>query len=144
MMDANFLKNFKYHRRIYHSNTDSAGVVYYGDYFIFFEEARAEWLRYIGFSQSDFVSEFGIHILVKSVRDMNFLKPAKMDDLLCISCSLISHTKVSFSIQQCAYNEVGEELVKAQIDLLSVDSKTGRPKKTPIALLDRLSNDPSV
>ena len=138
MSNESVLESFKHYRRVYHSNTDSAGIVYYGDYFIFFEEARAEWLRSIGFNQSEFANEFGTHILVKSVREMNFLKPAKMDELIYIGSSLLSHTKVSFTIQQCAFNEADEELVKAQIDLLSVDSKTGRPKRTPQALLDRL------
>lgn len=141
MVSENNLENFQYQRRIYHSNTDSAGVVYYGDYFIFFEEARAEWLRSLGFEQSEFVSEFETHILVKSVHEMNFIRPAKMDDLITIKCKLLSSSKIAFTIKQAAYNESGDELVSAKIDLLCVDSNRGRPKKTPQILLDKLAGE---
>lgn len=130
---------FKYQRRIFHANTDSAGVVYYGDYFIFFEEARAEWLRGYGFNQADFVREFETAILVKSVEEMNFIKPALMDDLINIECKLISSSKVSFAVHQAAKNSDGDILVEARINLLCVDSKTNRPKRTPTALIEKLN-----
>ena len=139
MSDSDILKNFRYQRRIYHANTDSAGVVYYGNYFIFFEEARAEWLRALGFHQAAIAREFDTHILVKRVHEMDFKKPALMDDLIDIDCQLLASSKVSFTIEQTAYNKSNDILVSAKIDLLCVDAKTGRPKRAPAALLERLS-----
>lgn len=139
MSDSVILESFRYQRRIYHANTDSAGVVYYGNYFIFFEEARAEWLRALGFNQAAIAKEFGTHILVKKVHEMDFKKPALMDDLIEIRCKLVASSKISFTIEQIAYNENNDVLVTAKIDLLCVDAKTSRPKRAPATLLERLS-----
>ena len=47
MTDAGFNWNV----RVYYEDTDAAGVVYYANYLRFFERARTEWLRELGFSQ---------------------------------------------------------------------------------------------
>jgi len=139
MAENSLLKKFEYQRRIYHRNTDSAGVVYYADYLVFFEEARAEWLRSYNFSQADIVNDFKTLILVKKIHEMNFIKPAIMDDLLVIECTLLTYSNVSFTIEQIARNLNGDSLVSAKIDLLSVDSTSMRPKRTPTTLLESLS-----
>lgn len=138
---TSLLKPFQYERRIYHRNTDAAGVVYYGDYFIFFEEARAEWLRSYGFNQAVILNEFNTHILVKAVREMTFIRPARMDDIIHIECKLLSMSKIVFTIEQIARNQNGEDLVTAKIDLLSVDATSNRPKRSPAPLLERLAQE---
>ena len=139
MAENDVLNDFRYERRIFHANTDAAGVVYYGNYFIFFEEARAEWLRALGFDQITIANEFQTHILVKKVHEMDFKKPALMDDLIYIHCRLIASSKVSFTIEQAAMNENGDTLVSAKIDLLCIDANTKRPKRAPETLLERLA-----
>ena len=37
--------------RVYWEDTDAAGIVFYANYLKFFERARTEWLRGLGFSQ---------------------------------------------------------------------------------------------
>ncbi len=39
--------------RIYYEDTDTGGVVYYANYLRFFERARTEWLRQLGFGQQE-------------------------------------------------------------------------------------------
>ena len=38
--------------RVYHEDTDAAGVVYHANYLKFLERARTEWLRAAGFEQT--------------------------------------------------------------------------------------------
>ena len=40
-----------YHLRIYYEDTDAQGVVYYANYLNFFERARTEYLREVGYEQ---------------------------------------------------------------------------------------------
>jgi YbgC/YbaW family acyl-CoA thioester hydrolase len=39
--------------RVYHEDTDGSGVVYYANYLKFLERARTEWLRALGFEQTE-------------------------------------------------------------------------------------------
>ena len=39
--------------RIYYEDTDAGGVVYHSNYLNFFERARTEWLRELGYEQDD-------------------------------------------------------------------------------------------
>jgi acyl-CoA thioester hydrolase len=42
---------FRWPVRIYWEDTDAAGIVFYANYLKFFERARTEWLRSLGFEQ---------------------------------------------------------------------------------------------
>ena len=42
---------FKFPIRIYWEDTDAGGIVFYANYLKFFERARTEWLRALGFGQ---------------------------------------------------------------------------------------------
>jgi len=42
---------FSFRIRVYWEDTDAAGIVFYANYLKFFERARSEWLRSLGFEQ---------------------------------------------------------------------------------------------
>lgn len=44
---------FTFPVRVYYEDTDAGGVVFYANYLKFFERARTEWLRHLGFNQSE-------------------------------------------------------------------------------------------
>ena len=46
-----------YHLRIYYEDTDARGVVYYANYLKFFERARTEYLREVGYEQMKLMQE---------------------------------------------------------------------------------------
>ena len=70
--------------RIYYEDTDAGGVVYYANYLKFLERCRSEWLRSIGHDQTDLLRDPGIAFVVRSI-NLEFLKPARLDDLLTVS-----------------------------------------------------------
>ena len=43
--------SFEWPVRVYWEDTDAGGIVFYANYLKFFERARTEWLRALGFSQ---------------------------------------------------------------------------------------------
>ena len=69
--------------RIRYAETDQMGVVYHGNYAQFFEVGRVEWLRALGVSYKS-LEESGIMLPVREL-NINYLKPAKYDDLLTIT-----------------------------------------------------------
>ena len=75
-----------YKLRVYYEDTDAQGVVYYANYLKFFERARTEFLRGVGYEQMKLMKE-GIIFVVRSL-ELKLLKPARLDDEILISCLL--------------------------------------------------------
>jgi len=75
--------------RVYYEDTDLAGIVYYANYFKYIERGRTEFLRDIGVDQMALKSQKGVVFAVRHV-DADFLKPAKMDDMLDVSTEVES------------------------------------------------------
>ncbi len=53
--------------RIYYEDTDAGGVVYNANYVKFAERARTEWMRELGYSQTDLLTEFGILLAIRHI-----------------------------------------------------------------------------
>lgn len=85
--------------RVYYEDTDTAGVVYYANYLKFAERARTEALRLSGIEQSDLLSEHKISFVVRRCI-IDFLKPAKLDDLLTVETGLTEINKISMTMHQ--------------------------------------------
>ena len=51
---------FRHPLRVYWEDTDAGGVVFYANYLKFFERARTEWLRTLGFSQQQMLKHDGV------------------------------------------------------------------------------------
>ncbi|MDR2788268.1 MAG: tol-pal system-associated acyl-CoA thioesterase [Candidatus Accumulibacter sp.] len=123
--------------RIYYEDTDAGGVVYYANYLKFFERCRTEWLRAMGFDQVDLLRDPGIAFVVRSV-DLDYLKPARLDDLLTISLEVekITRSQIFFRqhVRRGDTRETWEELVNGAIQVVCVriDTGTGRMKVTSI------------
>ena len=53
---------FRWPVRVYWEDTDAAGIVFYANYLKFFERARTEWLRSLGFEQEVLRVETGARL----------------------------------------------------------------------------------
>ncbi len=70
--------------RVYYEDTDFSGVVYYASYLRFMERGRTEQIRDLGVEQAElFDGEQGLAFAVRRMA-IEFLKPARMDDLLTV------------------------------------------------------------
>ncbi len=82
-------EKFKIDLRIYWEDTDAGGIVYHSKYLNFAERARTEWVRVHGIkSQREFSKKTGIFLVVKTI-DIDYLRPAFLDDELEVSCEVI-------------------------------------------------------
>ena len=72
--------------RVYYEDTDFSGVVYHANYLRFMERGRSNYLRLLGADQRSLFEEAeqeapGFAFVVRSM-EIDFLKPARMDDVL--------------------------------------------------------------
>jgi acyl-CoA thioester hydrolase len=72
--------------RVRYADTDKMGVVYYGNYPIFFEVARSEYMREKGFTYQRF-EEMGYYLMVVNL-DAKYYNNAAYDDLIVVKTSM--------------------------------------------------------
>ncbi len=122
--------------RVYWEDTDAGGVVYHAQYLAFMERARTEWLRALGLQQEKLKAE---HDVVFVVRDMqiDYRKPARLDDLLDVQVRLSECRKASFGFAQ-AVVRAGVVLVGATVRCAAVKASTFAPTAIPEPLLSQL------
>ena len=123
--------------RVRYGETDQMSYVYYGNYAQYFEMGRAEWLRDLGYSYSAMEKD-GILLPVLNL-NVNYLKPAKYDDLLTLKTILIKKPSVKIEFNFEIYNEQNELLTTAYTKLVFLDAKKNRPVKCPEHLLEKIN-----
>jgi acyl-CoA thioester hydrolase len=123
--------------RVYWEDTDAGGVVFYANYLKFFERARTEWLRALGFSQERMRHEEGVMFVV-SRTEVNYLRPARLDDELELTVSVRHAGRASMTIAQQAWS-AGELLAEGEIRIGCVDAGTFRPQRIPSPILERIA-----
>lgn len=84
--------------RVYYENTDAGGVVYHAQYLNFFERARTELLRDLGFSQQ-ILLEQDLAFVVKKL-DIDYKVPARLDDQLIVETQVKQIKKASIIFEQ--------------------------------------------
>ncbi len=128
---------FRHPVRVYWEDTDAGGVVFYANYLKFFERARTEWLRSLGFEQEALRAQTGAIFVVADTR-VRYQRPARLDDLLAVTVVLRLAGKASLHISQQAWRGT-QLLAEGEIRIGCVDQGTLRPTRIPTAILDRLA-----
>ena len=116
--------------RVYYEDTDFSGFVQHVAYLRFFERGRTEFLRARGIDQSEL---FAAEALVFVVRKMSidYAKPARMDDELCVETAIAKLGGASIEMRQRILR--GEDLIaEAQVRIAAVAG--GRAQRLPQAV----------
>ena len=122
--------------RVRYGETDQMGYVYYGNYAQFFEVGRVEWLRALGASYKS-LEESGIMLPVIQL-NINYMKPAKYDDLLTVTTILTKKPLVKIEFDFEVHNENNDLLTTGFTSLVFMDMKKNKPIKAPAYLLDQI------
>jgi acyl-CoA thioester hydrolase len=123
--------------RVRYGETDKMGVVYYGSYALYYEVARVEGFRNVGFSYKE-LEENGIMMPVLDMRS-RFVRGAKFDDLLTVKVTIPTMPSVKITFLYDIYDEEGNLIHKGETNLAFVNMKTGKPCRPPQNLIDLLS-----
>jgi tol-pal system-associated acyl-CoA thioesterase len=117
--------------RVYYQDTDAGGVVFHANYLAFFERARTEWLRRLGFDIGAMARE-GLLFIVREVR-VSYSRPAFLDDALEVTVGVEHLGRAQFTLEQRV--ERGAELLaRGSINLGCVSAGEFRPLRVPDSL----------
>lgn len=131
------MKEFSWPVRVYYEDTDAGGVVFYANYLKFFERARTEMLRSVGFEQDRLLTEENVIFVVRSV-SVDYLKPARFNEQIDVSAKIIENKKASLVFEQSITREQ-DVLCNGTIRIACLDAQSMKPKPIPIAILEQLT-----
>jgi len=114
--------------KVYYEDTDSGGVVYYANYLKFLERARTELIHSLDLTNKKILQSFNILLVVKSC-EIEYVKPAYLEDVLTVQTNLEKLSKVQMHLSQSIYRDK-EILVKAKIRIAFVN-RQGEILKLP-------------
>jgi acyl-CoA thioester hydrolase len=129
---------FSFPVRVYYEDTDAGGVVYYANYLKFLERARTEFLRHLGFEQTDLIQQHQQIIMVRHI-NIDYHKPAMFNDMLTTQTRVKKMGNVSLQMEQEVLKD-DTLLCTAQVKLASVHATKLRPQPFPAILLQALQN----
>jgi acyl-CoA thioester hydrolase len=122
--------------RVYWEDTDAGGVVFFVNYLKFFERARTEWLRELGFSQETWRA-MGSAFVVSNAQ-IRYLRPARLDDLLHITTRVKTSGQASLTVNQLATRD-SVLLCESEVRLGFVDTTGLRPRRLPADFLSQIA-----
>jgi len=122
--------------RVRYAETDRMGYVYYGNYATYFEVARVEALRNLGFSYRKLEDE-GIMLPVLNY-SVKYLRPAFYDDQLTIKVIIKDLPLARIRFDYEVYNEKDELTTVADTTLVFINRTTNKPCPAPDDFTDAL------
>ena len=130
--------------RVYYEDTDFTGIVYHANYLRYMERGRTNYLRLIGADHRALFEAAeqeapGFAFVVRSMT-IDFLKPARMDDVLDIVTAPEEVKGASATVRQRVMR--GEELlVEARVRVAFISGGRARPIPKPLRIAMKADQD---
>src|SRR5476651_2453062 len=124
-------------KRIYYHDTDAGGIVYYGQYLCYLEEARTEFLEKRGLSVEAFIKRGFLYVVRQC--NVSYRSPARYGDVLLCDAKLKKMGASQLIFEQTIHDKKDHRLlIEAEVSLvcLNMDFK---PAAIPDDLRERLS-----
>jgi len=117
--------------RVYFEDTDAGGMAYHANYLRWAERARTESLRAMGLPHQLMMERHDSLLVVRRI-EVEYWRPARLDDALLVESRVIAVRGVTLRLDQRMVPEAGGEALAAlRVDLACIDRHTLRPKRIP-------------
>ena len=123
--------------RVRYSDVDQMGVVYYGNYGMFYEIGRSEMVRDMGFPYIE-IENMGIVMPVYSV-ESRYRNTLSYDELVTIETTVKELPTAKMTFHHKIFNEDGTLAHEATVVLVFMDMKTKKLVRAPGVLLELFS-----
>ncbi|MGC1780671.1 MAG: tol-pal system-associated acyl-CoA thioesterase [Xanthobacteraceae bacterium] len=130
--------------RVYYEDTDFTGIVYHANYLRYMERGRTNHLRLLGADHRALFEETeketpGFAFVVRSMM-LDFLKPARMDDVLTVITEPEEVKGASITLYQRVMR--GEDLlVEAHVRVAFISGGRARPIPKPLRIAMKADQD---
>ncbi|MBU1020599.1 MAG: acyl-CoA thioesterase [Firmicutes bacterium] len=105
-----------------YSDTDQMGVIYHANYFSFYEQARTNFLKELGYDYHE-IERNGIIFPIREVSN-TYLKSIRYGEKITVSTILASVSKIKITYYHEIHNSEGELKSKGYTTVVCVDKET--------------------
>ncbi|HEY1837119.1 MAG TPA: YbgC/FadM family acyl-CoA thioesterase [Rhizomicrobium sp.] len=123
--------------RIYYADTDLSGIVYHANYLAFMERGRSEFFRHAGIVRLAQLDEPEPTAWTLRKVELEYLRPARVDDLIEVHTKLTHLTGARMNAQQNIYLK-SDLLTRGHIEACII-ALSGKPRRIPQEMRDKLS-----
>lgn len=116
--------------RVRYAETDQMGVVYYANYFVWFEIGRTDYCRQHGFAYNDMERQDGLYIVVAEAR-CRYKAPARYDDEIEVRTRLRGIRRRVLVFGYEIYRQSTDELLAEGETVHVITDRDGRPRALP-------------
>lgn len=116
--------------RVRYAETDQMGVVYYANYYIWFEVGRTDFCRAHGFAYREMESQDGLYIIVAESR-CRYKAPAKYDDEIIVRTRLKDMRRRVLVFGYEIYRAETQELLAEGETVHVIVDRDGRARTLP-------------
>lgn len=120
--------------RVRYAETDQMGVVYYANYFVWFEVARTDWIRAQGWSYREMEDEGVVLPVIEA--SCQYRRPARYDDEIAIltASRLTSPVRIEFEYQVTANGE-SDPIATGRTGHAAI-TRAGKPCRLPARIVE--------
>jgi acyl-CoA thioester hydrolase len=116
--------------RVRYAETDQMGIVYYANYFVWFEIGRTDFCRQQGFAYRDMEEQDGLFIIVAEAR-CRYKAPARYDDEIQVRACVKSCRKRVLTFGYEIHRPSTQELLAEGETVHVITDRRGRPRVLP-------------
>lgn len=129
-MTGIFQPQFAWPLRVYYEDSDAGGVVYHSNYLNFMERARTEWLRSLGFEQTELRDQLNVLFVVRSLQ-LQYKKPAKFNDAITVESTIQHMGRSLLTFEQRILRGDGQLLTTATVEVACLQADSMKPTRIP-------------
>ncbi|MCH7657653.1 MAG: acyl-CoA thioesterase [Bacteroidetes bacterium] len=122
--------------RVRYGETDKMGMVYYGNYPLYFEVGRTNLMRDLNLTYRS-IENNGIVLPVTEL-SIKYHYPAGYDDLLTIKTTIPVMPSVKILFNYEIFNDDGKLVVTGNTVLVFMNDKTRRPTRPPEDFIEKI------
>ncbi len=116
--------------RVRYAETDQMGIVYYANFFVWFEIGRTDLCRRHGFTYGEMEQGDGLYIIVAEAR-CRYKAPARYDDEIQVRTCLRAIRKRVLIFSYEVYHESSDELLAEGETVHVITDRDGKPRALP-------------
>ena len=122
--------------RVFYEDTDFSGVVYYANYLRFLERARSSYFRLAGIGHAELLErDTPLAFVIRKI-NLDYKRSARIDDVLSVMTTYDVFKGARLLVTQKIYR--GEDLVLTADSEAACIDLSGRPRRAPKAMMDKL------
>jgi acyl-CoA thioester hydrolase len=130
------MKFFDYQTRVRYGETDCMGISYYANYLVWFEAARTEYFRSLGFVYSEFEKQ-GIFLPVAEAQ-CRYAEPSVYDDLLTVRTAVSQMRQSSLRFEYHVFRNGGSKPIAAGYTIHVFSGRDFKPIRIPEMLKSKV------